>query len=84
VTNVTWDLKWSAKVFNPTEGSEVLTAVVMKCCILWAITPCRQQAEHFVLVLLFGFLLISWGGVRLSPLGMSATSWPIVPVPDDR
>jgi hypothetical protein len=24
------------------------------------------------------------GGVRLSPLGMSATNWPIVPAPDDR
>jgi hypothetical protein len=28
--------------------------------------------------------LVSWGGVRLSPLGTSATNWPIVPVPDDR
>jgi hypothetical protein len=32
----------------------------------------------------FFFLLLSWGGVRLSPLGTSATNWPIVPVPDDR
>jgi hypothetical protein len=23
--------------------------------------------------------LISWGGTRLSPLGTSATNWPIVP-----
>jgi hypothetical protein len=30
------------------------------------------------------FFLVSWGGVRLSPLGMSATIWPIVPAPDDR
>jgi hypothetical protein len=30
------------------------------------------------------FFLISWGGVRLSPLGTSATVWPIVPDPDDR
>jgi hypothetical protein len=30
------------------------------------------------------FLLVSWGGVRLSPLGTSATNWPIVPAPDDR
>jgi hypothetical protein len=29
------------------------------------------------------FFLASWGGVRLSPLGRSATNWPIVPVPDD-
>jgi hypothetical protein len=30
------------------------------------------------------FFLVSWGGVRLSPLGTSATNWPIVPVLDDR
>jgi hypothetical protein len=28
--------------------------------------------------------LISCGGVRLSPLGTSATNWPTVPVKDDR
>jgi hypothetical protein len=28
--------------------------------------------------------LVSWGGVRLSPLGTSATVWPIVPAPDDK
>jgi hypothetical protein len=28
--------------------------------------------------------VVSWGGVRLSPLGTSATIWPVVPVPDDR
>jgi hypothetical protein len=27
--------------------------------------------------------VVSWGGVRLSPLGTSATVWPIV-APDDR
>jgi hypothetical protein len=27
---------------------------------------------------------VSWGGVKLSPLSMSATNWPIVPLPDDR
>jgi hypothetical protein len=32
----------------------------------------------------FTLFLISWGGVRLSPLGTSATNWPIVPAPDDR
>jgi hypothetical protein len=42
---------------------------------------------RFVVVLtgpFFSFLLVSWGGVRLSPLGTSATNWPIVPAPDDR
>jgi hypothetical protein len=29
------------------------------------------------------FFLVSWGGVRLSSLGTSATDWPIVPAPDD-
>jgi hypothetical protein len=28
--------------------------------------------------------LISWGGMRLSPLGTSATNWSIVPAPDDK
>jgi hypothetical protein len=28
--------------------------------------------------------LVSRDGVRLSPLGTSATNWPIVPAPDDR
>jgi hypothetical protein len=32
----------------------------------------------------FFFFLVSWGGVRLSPLGTSATIWPIVPAPDNR
>jgi hypothetical protein len=33
----------------------------------------------------FPFFFFSfWGGVRLSPLGTSATNWPIVPAPDDR
>jgi hypothetical protein len=29
-------------------------------------------------------LFFSWGWVRLSPLGTSATNWSIVPAPDDR
>jgi hypothetical protein len=27
---------------------------------------------------------LSWGGVKLSPLGTSATNWPVLLVPDDR
>jgi hypothetical protein len=30
------------------------------------------------------FLIIFWVGVRLSPLGTSATIWPIVPDPNGR
>jgi hypothetical protein len=26
--------------------------------------------------------LVSWGGLRLSPLDTSATNWPMVPAPD--
>jgi hypothetical protein len=35
----------------------------------------------FIYCLLF---IISWSSDRLSPLGTSATNWPIVPAPDDR
>jgi hypothetical protein len=89
VINVTWDLKWSAKVFNLKVRSEVLTDVVMKCCIFWDVTPCRQQSRAlravcFVLVFCLAFFLILWTGMRLSPLGTSATSWSIVPAPDVR
>jgi hypothetical protein len=28
--------------------------------------------------------IFSYGGVRLSPLGTSATNWPILPAPNDR
>jgi hypothetical protein len=30
------------------------------------------------------FFIVSWGGVKLSPLGSSVTIWPIVPALDDR
>jgi hypothetical protein len=32
----------------------------------------------------FFFFFVCWGRVRLSPFGMSATNWPIVPAPVDR
>jgi hypothetical protein len=51
----------------------------------------RKFFKHRIYVCYIGptiqvvsFFLVSWGGVRLSPLGMSATNWPIVPAPDDR
>jgi hypothetical protein len=40
----------------------------------------RLVNEQFVWI----FFLISFGRVRLSPTGASATNWPIVPAPDDR
>jgi hypothetical protein len=30
------------------------------------------------------FFLVSWGGVRMSPIGTSATNWAMVPAPDER
>jgi hypothetical protein len=35
-------------------------------------------------MIVFFSVLVSWGEVRLSPLGTSATGWPIVPATDDR
>jgi hypothetical protein len=32
---------------------------------------------------IFFDVMISWGGVRLSPLGKPASIWPILPAPDD-
>jgi hypothetical protein len=32
----------------------------------------------------YSTFLVSWGEVRLSPLGTSATNLPFVPAPDDR
>jgi hypothetical protein len=39
----------------------------------------RRPADHWDSF----FVSVSWGGVRLSPLGTSATNWSIVPAPDD-
>jgi hypothetical protein len=44
-----------------------------------AAPPDLSSSELNLLVSFLG-----WGGVRLSPLGTSATNWPIVPAPDDR
>jgi hypothetical protein len=43
----------------------------------WNCTSWLQSAFYIV-------LLVSWGGVRLSPLGTLATNWPVVPALDDR
>jgi hypothetical protein len=45
--------------------------------------------DEFIIPHLFQFIiflvfLVSWGGVRLSPLGTAATNFPLVPAPDDR
>jgi hypothetical protein len=46
-------------------------------CCFWSAT-CYAQTSLSI------SFLVSCGGVRLSPLGTSATIWPIVPAPDDR
>jgi hypothetical protein len=37
-----------------------------------------------VSIFFFKFIFISWGGMRLSALSMSATNWPVVPVLDGK
>jgi hypothetical protein len=45
----------------------------------------REKGLSFrVSAIFIALFLISWSGVRLSPLGTSTTNWPIVPTPDDR
>jgi hypothetical protein len=39
----------------------------------------RSMTQHS-----WAYYFNPWGWVRLSPLGTSATNWPIVPAPDDR
>jgi hypothetical protein len=45
---------------------------------LFSLVPPRKYRHTYI------FFFSSCGGVRLSPLGTSATNWPIVPAPDDR
>jgi hypothetical protein len=47
----------------------------------WELIPrCKAHSENGRSFVLF---LVSWNGVRLSPLGKSATIWPTVPAPVD-
>jgi hypothetical protein len=46
----------------------------------FSITRLRKGFKPGILEL----FLFSWGEVRMSPLGTSATNWPIVPAPDVR
>jgi hypothetical protein len=46
-----------------------------------------EEAEvqcEIINIFSFFFFLVSWGRVRLSPQGTSATVWPIVSATDDR
>jgi hypothetical protein len=53
-------------------------------CVLYQ--PLSQNIRELLGYNFLTFLafLVSWGGVRLSPLRTSDTNWPIVPAPDDR
>jgi hypothetical protein len=42
------------------------------------------EASRLQILSKYVVFLVSWGGVRLCPLGTSATNWPIVPAPGDR
>jgi hypothetical protein len=55
------------------------------CCFILPVIMMRREIAILTVtvVTLFAFCLVSWGGVRLSPLGTSATIWPIVPALDD-
>jgi hypothetical protein len=44
----------------------------------------NQGAAQYYMTVYSSLVLVSWGGVRLSALGTSASNWPIVPAPDDR
>jgi hypothetical protein len=41
-------------------------------------SPAPSQGSCYLNLPLIQWILVSWGGVRLSPLGTSATNWPIV------
>jgi hypothetical protein len=48
------------------------------------VSSCGRCGEQSATVFWLPCFLVSWGGVRLSPLGTSATNWPNVPTPDNR
>jgi hypothetical protein len=50
--------------------------------VTWAYS--EKVAKFRFISLNIYFFLISWGAVRLSPLGTSAFNWPVVPSPNDR
>jgi hypothetical protein len=61
--------------------------VYRPCCSTFVVlvkdTAKASAIERYPVQISTGFS-DSWAGVRLSPLGASATNWPIVPAPDNR
>jgi hypothetical protein len=62
---------------------KVIELSVKKYIYLYC-THCTEPRNCFISSIGITFFLVSWGGVRLSPLGTSAINWLIVPAPDDR
>jgi hypothetical protein len=61
------------------------STLIHKIKIPLTLFPTNRVIHNFSQVDFFIFYFIdSWCGLRLSPLGTSATIWPIVPAPDDR
>jgi hypothetical protein len=46
--------------------------------------PFAERDICFIYPCFCSQFLVSWGGVRLCPIGTSTTNWPIVPAPDVR
>jgi hypothetical protein len=51
---------------------------------LWETEENHEIGERLLHIVFIVLSSSSWSGVGLSPLGTSATNWPIVPAPDDR
>jgi hypothetical protein len=83
------DVGTSLKLYRGTSISRHVQ-MYSTICLLSDITityvsthPASARSIYYILWIYILFL-VSWGGVRLSPLGTSATNWRIVPAPDDR
>jgi hypothetical protein len=69
--------RYTAQPYSPS-----LCRVVTITCV--STYTLKGTLEARILVALGNSFLVSWGGVRLSLFGTSATNWPIVPAPYDR
>jgi hypothetical protein len=68
--------------YSRKQNSSLKSPVVNSQCMKSAKTAILKEiSESDFRVFIYLFILISWGGERLSPLGASATVWPIVPAP---
>jgi hypothetical protein len=80
---------WSVWKIHYTGGRMIhFCTVARDHCLGWDLIGISRSNVscilHVILSIIWFQILVSWGGVRLSPFGKSATKWPIVPAPDDR